>query len=96
MIATMRMMGDPMNRWQKYGPEAAQALAKAKALDANNPRTYLLEGQDKYYTPEQFGGSKTEAKKLFEKAKELYTTVKPASEIHPHWGMGQTMYFLSL
>jgi hypothetical protein len=95
MVATLRMSADPMNRWMKYGPMAAEALGKAKALDANNPRVYMLEGQDKFYTPEQFGGSKTEAKKLFEKALELYAAFKPASELHPVWGKGTTGYFLS-
>ncbi len=68
MIATLKMTADPMNRWQTYGPKAGEALAKAKALDASNPRVYMLEGQDKFFTPEQFGGSKTEAKKLFEES----------------------------
>jgi hypothetical protein len=95
MIATLRMSADPMNRWMQYGPIAAEALAKAKEMDANNPRVYLLEGQDKFYTPEQFGGSKTEEKKMFEKALELYSTFKPVSDLHPVWGKGSTAYFLS-
>ena len=64
-------------------------------MNPANPRVYILEAQDKYYTPEQFGGSKDEAKKLFEKAKELFMTSKPASSIEPQWGMSQVMYFLS-
>lgn len=96
MIASMRMMADPMTRWQQYGPVAAQALAKAKALDPENPRVYYLEGQDKYYTPEQFGGSKTEAKKLFEEAVKKFATHKEESALHPHWGKGSTVYFLAM
>lgn len=68
MIASMRMMGDPMNRFMQYGPQAAQALEAAKKLDPSNPRIPYLEGVDKFYTPEQYGGSKTDAKKLFEEA----------------------------
>jgi hypothetical protein len=55
----------------------------------------LLEGQDKFNTPEEYGGSKTDAKKLFEKAKELFGTVQPESSIHPHWGSGQVSFWLS-
>jgi hypothetical protein len=95
MIATLRMVGDPMNRYMTYGPEAQAALDEAKKLDANNPRVYLLEGQDKYFTPEQFGGSKEEAKVLFEKSKQLFETFKPASTVHPNWGKGTVAYFLS-
>jgi hypothetical protein len=95
MIATLRMIGDPMNRYMTYGPEAQAALDEAKKLDANNPRVYLLEGQDKFFTPEQFGGSKEEAKVLFEKSKQLFETFKPASTVHPKWGKGTVTYFLS-
>jgi hypothetical protein len=95
MVATLRMSVDPMTRWQTYGPKAAEALSKAKALDSANPRVYLLEGQDKLYTPEQFGGSKAEAKKLFDESARLYETQKPKSSIHPRWGLGQVKYFQS-
>lgn len=95
MVATLRMIGDPMNRFMTYGPEAQAALDEAKKLDPNNPRVYLLEAQDKFYTPEQFGGSKDEAKVLFEKSKQLYETFKPASTVHPAWGKGTVTYFLS-
>jgi hypothetical protein len=95
MIASMRMMGNPMQRYMQYGPLAAEALETAKAMDATNPRVYILEGMDKFYTPEQFGGSKEEAKTLFNKAKELMATFKPASALHPTWGKGQVAFMLT-
>ncbi|HEX2607295.1 MAG TPA: hypothetical protein VHK91_07950 [Flavisolibacter sp.] len=94
MIATLRMSADPMNRYMQYGPQAQQALETAKKLNPENPRVYLLEGQDKFYTPEQYGGSKTEAKKLFEEALKKYDSFKPATSIDPNWGRGTTNYFL--
>jgi len=94
-IATLRLMGDPMNRYMSYGPEAAEALAKAKSLNPENPRVYLLEGQDKFFTPEQFGGSKTEAKVLFETAIKKYEAFKTETSIHPSWGLPATKYFHS-
>jgi hypothetical protein len=96
MIATLRMGVDPMTRWQTYGPKAAEALARAKTLDASNPRIYLLEGQDMFYTPEQFGGSKAKAKQLFDEAQRKFEIQKPKSSIHPHWGLNQVSYFQSL
>lgn len=95
MIATLRMMGDPMNRYQTQGPLAAEALEKAKSMNPANPRVYMLEAQDKFYTPEQFGGSKTEAKTLFEESKKLFESFKPESSLHPQWGKNQVEYFLS-
>lgn len=95
MIATLRMTADPMNRYMTYGPAAQQALETAQKLNPDNPRIYLLEAEDKFYTPEQYGGSKTEAKKLFEQALQKYDTFKPASPIDPNWGKPAAQYFLS-
>lgn len=95
MIATLRMMADPQNRWQTYGPQAGEALQKAKSLNPNNPRVFLLEGQDKFYTPEEFGGSKAEAKTLFEESAKKFESFKPESAIHPQWGLSQVKYFQS-
>lgn len=95
MFNTGKMMADPMNRFMTYGPAAAEALETAKKLNPENPRVYLLDGIDKFYTPEEYGGSKTEGKKLFEEAQKKFEAFKPASSIHPSWGMGQVKYFLT-
>jgi hypothetical protein len=95
MIASLRMMGDPMNRYMQFGPVAAEALQTAKTLNPENPRIYLLEAQDKFFTPEQYGGSKTEAKKLFETALAKFDAFKPATELDPNWGRPAAEYFLS-
>jgi hypothetical protein len=95
MVHGLRMMGNPMSRFMSESPKAAAALEKAKALNADNPRIYMLEAQDKYFTPEQFGGSKEEAKVLFEKALKLFDSFKPASAIAPNWGKPSVLYFLS-
>lgn len=95
MLASVRMMGNPMARFQQYGPIAAAALETAKKLNAENPRVYLLEGRDLYFTPEQFGGDKQEAKKRFETAISKFDTYKSESGIHPGWGLPSAKYFLS-
>lgn len=95
MAASLRMMVDPMSRYMQYGAKAQEALETAKRLNPENPRIYLLQGEDKFYTPEQFGGSKTEAKKLFEEALKKYDSFKPASDIDPNWGKNMVEYFLN-
>jgi hypothetical protein len=95
MIVNLRMQVDPMNRWQTLVPLGEEAIGKARALDADNPRLYLLMGQDKFYTPEEFGGSKSEAKVLFETAVQKFASAKPKSSIDPQWGLNQANYFLS-
>jgi hypothetical protein len=95
MVTSMRMMVDPMNRFMQYGPKATEALETAKKINPENPRIYLLEAQDKFFTPEQYGGSKTEAKKLFEEALKKYDSYKPATDIDPNWGKNTAQYFLN-
>ena len=94
LIASTRMIVDPMNRYMKYAPLAQEALETAKKLNPENPRVYLLEGQDKFFTPEKYGGSKTEAKKLFEEAAKKFESFKPASEIDPAWGQRSLTYLM--
>jgi hypothetical protein len=95
MIARLRLMADPMSRYMQYGPIGQQALDAATKLNPNNPRVYLMQAEDKYFTPEQYGGSKTEAKQLFEESLKKYDTFKPATSIDPNWGRGTAQYFLS-
>lgn len=95
MITSLRMMADPMNRYMTYGPKADEALQTAKTLNPENPRVSLLEAQDKFFTPEQYGGSKTEAKKLFETALQKYAVFKPATPLDPVWGKPTAQYFLA-
>ncbi|MGX5818576.1 hypothetical protein ACWKWU_10290 [Chitinophaga lutea] len=86
MIASARIMVDPMTRGEKYGPESGAHLEEAVKLNPENPRTYLLAGQALYYTPEAFGGSKTKAKESFAVAQQKFTAFKPETEISPKWG----------
>lgn len=85
-IAQARMVVDPMNRWQQYGPLFQAGLEKAKSLNADNPRIYVLEGSSLMYTPEQFGGGPGAACPVLKQAAEKFATFKPASDLHPVWG----------
>ncbi|TAH11936.1 MAG: hypothetical protein EAZ12_03280 [Sphingobacteriia bacterium] len=89
MTAVMQLTVDAMSRWQSYGAIASEAIAKAKAADATNPRPYMLEGQYLMNVPEAFGGGKAVAKKILEKSLSMFETFKPASPFHPNWGKEQ-------
>lgn len=95
MSSSLKMMVDPMSRYMTDGQDAQKYLAKAKELDANNPRVTVLQAEDTYFTPEQFGGSKTKGIELFKQALEQYKTFKTKSSIDPNWGKGEAEYFLS-
>jgi hypothetical protein len=88
MAATQQMLVDPQSRWSTYGQEGAGYLSKAKQLSPNNPRLYYLEGAGIFGTPEQFGGGKTKAKPVLQKAVELYKADQP-KPLYPRWGQKQ-------
>lgn len=88
MVATQQMLVDPQNRWMTYGQEAGGYLAKAKELNAANPRLAYLEAASVFGMPEQFGGGKAKAKPLLEKAIALYNNEK-AKPMYPDWGKKQ-------
>lgn len=94
MIHGLKMMVDPQARFMSEGMLGADALSKAAKLDPENPRMNLLQAEDAYYTPEQFGGSKTKGLELFQKAKDQFAAYQPKTILHPNWGRGEVDYFL--
>ncbi len=88
MASTQQMLVDPQTRWATYGQESDKYLQKAKELNANNPRLYYLEGAGIFGKPEQFGGGKSKAKPILEKAVALYKVEQP-KPLYPHWGQKQ-------
>ena len=95
MIHSLKMMVNPQQRFMSEGMLAAEALSKAEKIDAQNPRIILMRAEDTYYTPEQFGGSKTKGLELFQKALEQYKVYQPKTTLDPNWGKGEAEYFLA-
>lgn len=86
MIATLRMLVNPQQRFMKNGAEANKQIETAIKQDPTNPRPHMLRGQSLKGTPEQFGGGCATAKTHLQKAVDLYATFKAASDIAPNWG----------
>lgn len=84
-IQFMKMSVDPQSRLSFMGASAA-SLGKAKTLNPENPRIYLINGQNTFYTPEAYGGGKTKAKPILENAVSKFAIFKPGTEIDPMWG----------
>ena len=95
MIATVHMTVDPQSRYMTYMSGISDNLQKAESLDSTNPRPVLIEAENKFYTPEQFGGGKDAAKPFFEKANVLDQNFKPETDLSPSWGRAPLQYFLS-
>ncbi len=90
MIATQRMIVNPMQRFMQYSPIIESHLEKAKAEDPANPRPYWFKGENLKNTPEQYGGGCAVAFEHLKTAKEKFSTFKPASDLHPNWGKQRT------
>ncbi len=86
MIATLRLMVNPMQRYMEYGMLSNELLEKSKVQDPANPRPYLLKGQSLRYTPEQFGGGCKTAKAELATATEKFASFKTISDLSPNWG----------
>lgn len=95
MIHNLKMMVDPQSRFMSEGMLGADALAKAEKLDPENPRISLLKAEDIYYTPEQFGGSKSKGLEMFQKSLDQFKVYQPKTTLDPNWGKGEAEYFLS-
>ncbi len=95
MTSGLRMMADTRSRFMSEMPIGQEALAKAQKLDPNNPRITILQAEDTYYTPEQFGGSKEKGLELFRKALDQFAAYKTKTALDPKWGKTEAEYFLS-
>ena len=95
-VVLMKLAVDPMVRGMSMMPEGMALLDKAKKVDPENPRVYLIEGQFKFYTPEAYGGGKAAARPILQTGKEKYAAETPASEIAPQWGKQRLEQLLKL
>jgi hypothetical protein len=95
MIASMRLMVNPQQRWQQYGPISSMEIEKARSQDKTNPRPYYLQGQGLRFTPEEFGGGCTPAKPLLEEALKKFEAFKPASVLCFSWGKNRAQELLA-
>jgi hypothetical protein len=93
-VQYMKLSVDPRSRLS-YMSESAQSLAKAKTLNPENPRVYLILGQNTFYTPEQFGGGKDKAKPILEAAAAKFAIFKPANNMEPNWGVERASELLA-
>lgn len=94
MNATLQLIVNPMERWQKFGAEAEAAYQDGLAMDANNPRLYFLKGQSLLNTPPQFGGGMDAARPMFEKAVAVGEKTKVTDELMPTWGVEESKKIL--
>jgi len=94
-ITFMKMAVDPQRRAFSMMPKANSFLEKAIALNPDNPRAYLVKGQNTFYTPETFGGGKIKAKAILILATEKYAK-ETTTGFEPSWGSSRCADLLKM
>lgn len=75
------------------GMKSGKARARAYKLDPDNPRTYLIDGIGKLYTPSMFGGGADAALEKLEEAEQLFKEEGDRGT-YPDWGKGEVYIWL--
>lgn len=96
MVYSLKMMVNPQERYMTFGMKAQEELTIAEKLNPDNPRVSLIKAEDTYFTPEQYGGSKTKGIEQFKTAMEKFNTFKPKTTLDPDWGKAEAEYFIGL
>jgi len=68
------------------GMKIGELIGESFAQAPDNPRVLLLAGINKLFTPEQFGGNKAQALKLFKKSVHLFETNSRENSSGIDWG----------
>ena len=90
-IHQARLGISPMLRSMKCSGMVNEALAQAKKLNPANPRIYLVQANNLYFTPKMFGGGAEVAKPIYDEAKTRYAAFKPSTPLMPNWGERQLL-----
>ena len=94
MLYQGRIQVDMMRRGAEFSMLQASVLAEAEELNPDNPRIFLMRGQNTYYTPAFFGGGKEAAQADLETAASKFETYEAPSEIWPSWGAERAAWFM--
>jgi len=86
-----RLSIEPAVRGQQYSAKVLEAVDQAEALNPANPRPYLIEANNVYFTPAAFGGGAATARPQYEQAKARFAAFRPASPLAPNWGQEQLL-----
>lgn len=85
MAHIAKMAVNPLMRFVKYQSLIYDNLNKAKKINPNNPRIYILEAKLQMNLPRIFGGGCNQAKPFILKAKQLLES-QTSQSILPTWG----------
>jgi len=83
---TIKMQVNPAWRWFSYKDRIYGSLQKAKKINPNNPRIYVLEASLQYNLPKLLGGSCEKALPIAKQAEKLLKLEEGKRGYLPSWG----------
>ena len=83
---TIKMQVNPALRWLSYKNRIYGSLQKAKSINANNPRVYVLEASLQYHLPKLLGGGCNNALPIAKRAEKLLNLEDGKRKYLPSWG----------
>lgn len=86
-VYSVKMSKSPYTRWLAYKSKIVDPLEKAKEINANNSRIYILLASIQKNIPQWLGGGCDAAKKYIEMASSKWNAQNNNS-LQPHWGQG--------
>ncbi|MCG8607608.1 hypothetical protein MJD09_21815 [bacterium] len=93
LLATLlgQKIGTDPSLGMTLGMQAATAMGNALTHGKNNPRVAMFSALSAYYTPEQFGGSKTKAVAEIARATKLFAKENLEDKRLPDWGQSEAL-----
>jgi tetratricopeptide (TPR) repeat protein len=85
-----QLIGGNMIKGMRLGPQANDAVDKARLLDKDNPRMLLLDAVGAWFKPSMFGGGKDKARAAMHRALAAFATDTPAPA-YPSWGYAEAL-----
>ena len=92
---TVKMQVNPTWRWLSYRDKIYSSLQKAKNINPNNPRIYVLEANLQYNLPKIFGGACVKALPIAKQAEKLLILESGKRKYLPSWGYDSVKEILS-
>lgn len=86
LVLTTKMQVNPSFRWLSYKDKIYTSLQKAKTINPNNPRIYVLEASLQYHLPKLLGGGCNKAMPLAKQAEKLLNLEVGKKKYLPSWG----------
>lgn len=91
MAYTARIASDPMSYGMAYSPRVMESYAKALAIDPSNPRAVFGKAEFDLHSAPYTGADTKPICAQIDRAIELFATFKPASALHPSWGLDRAV-----